>query len=290
MKHASKPIKNLLSAIFAIITISLASLAVSQASEEKAYSRVVAIGGSVTEIIYALGEQERLIARDLTSMYPHEAMKLPSVGYIRRLSPEGVLSVQPDLIITLEGAGPREAMDALTAANVPISIVPEGYSSQKVIEKIIAVGKALGVEDKAAALVEKVKSEFAALALKSDENAKKVIYVHSFVGDKILVAGANTSAGSIIELAGGKNGFNEINGFKQVSEEAVISAQPDVILMMQPFGNHSISSDDVFAHPAVKVTPAGQNKALVRMNGLYLLGFGPRTASAVKDLNSKLYE
>ena len=73
-------------------------------------SRVVSIGGAVTEIVYALGEEARLVARDTTSNYPPEATALPDVGYIRRLSPEGVMSVRPDLILSEEGAGPPEAL------------------------------------------------------------------------------------------------------------------------------------------------------------------------------------
>src|SRR6478752_3765983 len=58
-------------------------------------SRLVSVGGDVTEIIYALGEENRLIARDSTSIYPEAASKLPDVGYMRALSPEGVLAVKP---------------------------------------------------------------------------------------------------------------------------------------------------------------------------------------------------
>ena len=80
--------------------------------DEKA-QRIVSIGGSVTEIIHELGEADRLIARDSTSLHPQSITELPDVGYIRRLSPEGVLSVDPDLIVTLDGAGPPEAVTVL---------------------------------------------------------------------------------------------------------------------------------------------------------------------------------
>ena len=69
-------------------------------------SRLVSIGGDVTEIIYALGEEKRLIARDSTSLYPKEATQLPDVGYMRALSPEGILAVNPTAIIAVEGSGP----------------------------------------------------------------------------------------------------------------------------------------------------------------------------------------
>ena len=116
-------------------------------------SRIVAIGGSVTEIIYALGEEERLIARDTTSVFPEAALELPDVGYIRQLSPEGVISVDPSLIIALEGSGPPEAVEVLEKASIPMVTVPDRYDREGILEKIRIVGDVLDVEDKAAALM-----------------------------------------------------------------------------------------------------------------------------------------
>ena len=105
-------------------------------AETEAPSRIVSLGGSVTEIIFALGQQDRLIARDTTSTYPVAALDLPDVGYVRALSPEGVLSVDPDLILAIEGSGPPETMEVLQAANVPVVMVPEGYDTPAVLAKI----------------------------------------------------------------------------------------------------------------------------------------------------------
>ena len=79
-------------------------------------SRLVSIGDSITEIIFALGEQDRLVARDSTSTYPPAATALPDVGYMRALSPEGVLSVNPSAIVAVEGSGPVETLDVLKKA------------------------------------------------------------------------------------------------------------------------------------------------------------------------------
>ncbi|HEY4193548.1 MAG TPA: ABC transporter substrate-binding protein, partial [Mesorhizobium sp.] len=80
-------------------------------------AKIASIGGSITEIVFALGEQDRLVARDSTSVYPQEAFKLPDVGYMRQLSPEGVLSVDPSGILALQGSGPKEAIDVLKKAS-----------------------------------------------------------------------------------------------------------------------------------------------------------------------------
>ncbi len=253
--------------------------------------RIVAIGGSVTEIVYALGQEKRLIARDSTSVYPQAAFSLPDVGYMRQLSPEGVLSVNPDAIIALEGSGPREAVEVLRKASVPFVIVPEKFDSDGIVEKIRIVGHALGEEEKAADLAKSVEAEIdAAEALTVNiSERKRVLFFLSMQGGKILASGTGTAADGIIAMAGGKNVVSEFSGYKQLSDEAVITARPDVILMMDRGGNHDDARFDPFANAAIASTPAGQARKLIRMDGAYLLGFGPRTAGAIRDLSAAIY-
>lgn len=251
--------------------------------------RIVAIGGSVTEIVYALGEEARLAGRDTTSVYPREALALPDVGYIRALSPEGVLSVNPDLILALDGAGPPETVGVLKESGIAFATVPEGFDGDAIVAKIVAVGQALGVEEKAAALADRVSRDLAdAAAAPSQGEPTRVLFILSMQGGRIMAAGAQTHADAMIRLAGAVNAMEGMNGYKQVSDEAVIQARPDVILMMDRRGDHAISDDDLFGHPAISPTAAAANRRIVRMDGLYLLGFGPRTAEAVRDLGTAL--
>ncbi|HWK63416.1 MAG TPA: hemin ABC transporter substrate-binding protein [Rhizobiaceae bacterium] len=254
-------------------------------------SRVVSIGGSLTEIVYALGEGKRLVARDQTSVYPEAALSLPDVGYMRQLSPEGVLSVDPTGILLLEGSGPREAIDVLKKARADLVSVPERFDREGILAKIGVVGKALGVEAKAEALAATVEDDLrAAEKLTAGiKDHKRVLFILSMQGGKLLAAGAGTASDGIIKLAGGVNVIDSFEGYKQVSDEAVITAQPDVILMMTRGGEHSQVAEELFAHPAIAPTRAGKAKALIRMDGAYLLGFGPRTASAARDLAKALY-
>ncbi len=253
-------------------------------------SRVVSVGGVVTEIVHALGEGDRLIGRDTTSTYPPTVLDLPDVGYMRRLSPEGVLAMSPDLILLEEGSGPPEALDALKEANVPMVIVSEGYTPEIVADKIVQVGEALGIKNKAQSLAKKVSNDFtsAASAVQPNDRSSKVMFVLSLRDGKVITAGANTAAGEIISLAGATNAITQITGYKQVSDEAVLQSDPDVILMMESRGNHTATNEDVLNHPAIAATSAGRNQRIVRMDGLLLLGFGPRTAQAVSTLNKTL--
>lgn len=254
-------------------------------------SRVVAIGGSITEIVYALGEEKRLVARDATSVYPEGALSLPDVGYMRQLSPEGVLSVNPSAILMLEGSGPREAVDVLGTASAEMVKVPDRFDHDGILEKIRVVGKAIGVEGKAEELAASVDKDIkSAEELTADvAERKRVLFVLSLQGGKILAAGHGTAADGIIKMAGAVNVMGDFEGYKQASDEAVVTAKPDVILMMTRGGDHDKGGDEVLSHPAIAPTPAGQAKALIRMDAAYLLGFGPRTAGAVRDLAKAFY-
>ena len=253
-------------------------------------SRVVAIGGAVTEIVFALGEEKHLVARDSTGTYPEAAKALPDVGYMRALSPEGVLSVDPTGIIALQGSGPKEAVDVLKKASVPYVEVPETYDNEGILERIRVVGKALGVEDKAAALAAETQAKLKAAEARTAgiDRKKRVLFILSMQGGKIMAAGAHTGADGIVTLAGAANAIEGFSGYKQLSDEAIVTAAPDVILMMDHAGP-GVSDDDLFGNAAISQTPAGQARRVIRMDGGYLLGYGPRTADAISDLSKALY-
>lgn len=254
--------------------------------------RIVAVGGSITEIIYALGEEDRLVARDSTSIHPQAALALPDVGYIRALSPENVLALGPDAIVALAGSGPPEAVDVLKKASVPYVEVPDGYDRAGILRKIEMVGDAIGEGAKADALAAKVGAELDAVARITGglSERKRVLFILSFQDGKVLASGDGTAASGIIAMAGAENAVTGFAGYKSLADEAIITAAPDVILMMdRGGGDHSAVDGQLLAHPAIAATPAGQAKQIIRMDGAYLLGFGPRTASAARDLTERLY-
>ena len=261
------------------------------AQEEYDTSRVVIIGGSLTEIVYALGEEQRLVARDTTSVHPQAALALPDVGYIRQLSPEGVRSVDPTLILALEGSGPPDAIEVLRKASIPLVEVPDAHDRNAVLEKIRIVGEVLGVEEKAKALVEKADAELKSAEAEVEKIGKRrtVLFVLSLQGGRILASGIGTAANGIITMAGGDNVISDYEGYKQLTDEAVIAAAPDVILVMNRGGDHATRVADLLAHPAIATTPAAKEKRIISIDGSYMLGFGPRTASAISDLTTTIY-
>jgi len=278
--------------IRAAIAAALLALPASASAVDGGYpqaSRIVAIGGAVTEIVYALGQEKRLVGRDSTSLYPPESQTLPDVGYMRALSPEGVLSIKPDLIVALEGSGPPEAVSVLANAGIPFVSVPETFDRDGVLARIRAVGAALGVDSRAAELEASVAAELDAAAKRAAEGEHpRVLFILSMQGGRVLASGGNTAADGIIRLAGARNAVEGYEGYKPLNDEAIIAARPDLILMMDRGGDHGATAETLFAHPALAITPAAQGRRLVRMDGNYLLGFGPRTGQAVADLSKAL--
>jgi iron complex transport system substrate-binding protein len=267
--------------------IFLAALATPLAAQE----RVIVLGGGLAEIVYALGQEHRLVGRDTTASFPPEIMALPDVGYVRALSPEGLLALDPDLILASEGSGPMETVQIMQAASVPFVQITEDPSAAAVLERVTAIAGHLGTEEAGAALVAQLEAEFAALAdvTQAVTTPKRVMFILSASGGRINAAGRDSGAEAMIRLAGGVNAFDDFSGYRLLSDEAITAAAPDVILMMDRGGDHALSDAEILAHPALGLTPAAEQGAVIRMNGIYLLGFGPRTAQAAQELHRALY-
>lgn len=253
--------------------------------------RLITLGGSVTEIAVALGAGDRLVARDTTSDYPAAVAALPDVGYIRALSPENVLALDPGLIVAEGDAGPPAAVDVLAAAGVPLVLVPEATTPAGVLAKIAAVAEALDLPDAGAALAAEVAAGLQQAQARADAVAspRRVLFVLSLQGGRILAAGDGTEAAGIIRLAGGVNAATGFDGYKPMTDEAVLDAAPEAILMMDREGDLAIRDADVLAQPALGATPAGRSGAIIRMDGMLMLGFGPRTPEAAQALHAALY-
>jgi iron complex transport system substrate-binding protein len=259
--------------------------------EVKDASRIVSVGGAVTEILYALGLKSRIVAVDTTSLYPPDALhEKPNVGYMRQLSAEGVLGLNPTLVLASDAAGPKDTVTVLEAAAVPFVLVPEHYSGEGVLEKVNLVAKAVGATARGSCLAVSIGRDLDALARMRGrvEHPLRVMFVLSFADGRPMVAGRNTAADGIIKLAGGVNAIDEYDGYKLITDEAIAAVKADVILAMQRPGA-VLDADTVFSHPAFQLTPAAAGRRFVSMEGLYLLGFGPRTAQAARDLATALY-
>lgn len=259
-------------------------------------SRIVSIGGDVTEILYALGLEDRIVAVDSTSVFPADALqKKKNLGYMRALSTEGVLSAAPTLIIASAKAGPPEVVAALTSNSAPYVSIDGADTPEGVGARIRAIASAVGASAKADEIIATSQKAFQDLAARRAriERPARVLFLLSAQNGRATAAGIKTAADEVIRLAGGENVAASLEGYKPLSDEAAAAMAPDVILVMsrsqQPAYSQEPLEAQIKALKGLSTSPAVRNNRVVEVDGAALLQFGPRTAGAARDLMNVLH-
>ena len=255
-------------------------------------SRIVTLGGTITEIVFALGAGERVVGVDASSSFPETVNQLPKAAYHRRLSAEGVLSLRPTLIIATTEAGPPEAIQQLKSAGVTVFILPHEPTVENAIAKIERIAAALNVQERGTALIQALKKKLSQVQSSIPQTAAqaKILFLYARGQGTLMVAGQDTGADTMIGLAGGANAVQGYSGYKPLTSEAAVAAAPDLILIMDS-GLESIGgAQGLWQLPGLALTPAGKQGRVLSMDGLLLLGFGPRLGQAALALNEALYE
>lgn len=274
-----------------------------EAQAEDQSLRVVSVGGALTEIVYRLGAEEQLVGVDTTSLFPETATKLPQVGYQRALSAEGLLSLNPTVVLVTDQAGPPAVIEQIKATGVKLVVIPTHYSAEGVANKIEKVAEALNRQVQGEALAREFRAEMAALQAKitassqegttettDNEQAKpRVAFLLSVGKGSPMAAGKNTAANAMIELAGAANALISHEGYKPVSTEAMIAANPDILLLSDRTIEGLGGVDGVLKLPGIQLTTAGKQQRVLAMEGLSLLGFTPRLPAAVAELNKLMF-
>jgi iron complex transport system substrate-binding protein len=276
----------------AVLAGALGLLASAPARGAAPPARIASLGGAVTEILWRLGAGARIAVVDTTSVYPAEMLReKPNAGYLRALSAEGLLSLGPDLVIAAEGAGPPAVLAQIREAGIPVALVAEPPTAEGVLDKITTVGRLAGSSGEAAALHGTVAAGFADLAEQRSRVTRpaRALVVLSLTNGRVMVGGRDSTADGILALAGLRNAADGLTGFKPISDEAIVAAAPDTVIMMANAG-HALALDAVFAPgSALGQTPAAARRSLVAMDGLALLGFGPRTPETAEALMRAVY-
>ena len=255
--------------------------------------RLISIGGALTEIIYLLKADAALVGVDSTSIYPTEATHLPNVGYARSLSSEGILALRPTQLLATEDAGPPIVLRQILDAGIPLSILPSGYQVTDIIDRVRSIGRLVHKKDAAEALASRLLLEWSNTQ-KRVANSKlkntRVLFILSQNPSQLMVGGEKTSAAAMMAYAGARNAISGLSGFKPLTPEAVIAANPDVILLTDQGMKAVGGISGVLRFPGVKQTRAGKEQKIISLEAMYLLGFGPRMPLAVAELNLLLQQ
>lgn len=247
--------------------------------------RIVSVNGSITEILYALQLQESIVAVDSTSTYPKIASALPNVGYQRTLTTEGILNFKPSKVIGLETAGPKQTIQNLKDARIPVYLLEDDYNVTTPIKRVLEVGKLLQKQKEATILAKQIEKEIQGLQIKKTN--VKVLFLYSRNPSSIFISGRDTAAHAMIELSGAKNAVTEFSDYKPLTNEALVKANPDIILMPEKSAEGFGGVNAIWQMNGIEFTRAGKEKNIILVDDLLLLGFGPRLPQVLKILNEK---
>lgn len=255
--------------------------------------RVVALGGSVTETVAALGLGHLLVGRDDSSVWPSSVSELPTVGYFRTLGAEGVLSLDPDLVLALEGSGPPAVLEQIRAAGIPVVTVPAEDSPEGAVEKIRVVARALGDPSAGRSLAARVEGSFreaAALRSRQAGAGPRALFLWGRGGGTLMVAGGDTGAGVMMELAGVENAAGSLPGYTPMNAEAVLLARPDLLIVDRATLERMGGARSLLATPGIRATAAAREDRVVTVEVLPFLGFGPRSGAYLLEFMEQLPE
>jgi iron complex transport system substrate-binding protein len=257
--------------------------------------RIVSVGGALTEIVYALDAQAELVGVDTTSLYPQVAQQLPSVGYARALSAEGVLALAPTQLIVTEDAGPAPVLRQISGAGVPVATLAANHQFAGLLDRVGKVGALTGRERQAALLTQRLQSDWkAAMADVARATAQRggaakaprVLFILAHAPNSIMVGGRGTAAAAMIGYIDAVNAADGFSGYKPLTPEAAIAARPDVIVLTDQGLQANGGVDGILALPGLAQTPAGKARRVLALEAMYLLGFGPRLPAAVAQLDA----
>lgn len=257
--------------------------------------RWVSAGGALSEWISALGGEQRLVGVDTTSQHPESLKALPSIGYQRQLSAEGILSLRPDVLVGTEEIGPPPVLAQIRKAGVRVELFSSKAELGAVDENLKHLGSLLGAEQKAAELAAGYHQQLDALQAKvkqaqASQQAPGVLLLVGHAGAKPLIAGQGTAGDWLLRQAGARN-LADHQGYKNFSVEALAALDPDVVV----FSDRRLSGEQALQallkeNPALAASRAVRDKRLVSLDPTLLVGgLGPRLPATLHELAGAFY-
>lgn len=277
------------------VALCIALLASHQAIAAELPQRWVSAGGALSEWISALGGEAKLVGVDTTSQHPESLRALPSIGYQRQLSAEGVLSLQPEILVGTEETGPPPVLAHIRGAGVRVelfSATPDLATLQGTVRHL---GELLGVQAKAAQLFEDYQRQLTRQKdrveqAQRERKAPGVLLLLGHAGGKPLVAGKGTAADWLLQQAGGRN-LATHEGYKPFSVEILAVLDPDVLV----FADRALSGEPARAalfreNPILSSTQAAKHNRIMEVDPTLLVGgLGPRLPQGIATLTNGFY-
>lgn len=249
--------------------------------------RIVSANGTLSEILVGLGLEKQLVGVDVTSTYPASLDKIPKIGHNRSIAAEGILSLNPDVIIYTDQSMLSPAVvKQLKSSGKKVVEFKHVYSSDGAAQLIREVGACFDAKPQAEKMVKSLQADLAKIP--KTASPKNLLFIYARGTGTLMVSGTGTSLDKMFELAGHKNAVTGFTEFKPLTAESLILANPDVLVLFSS-GLESLEGiDGLLKVPGIANTKAGNNKKVISMDGQLLTGFGPRLGKAALELAQKV--
>lgn len=251
--------------------------------------RLVVAGGSLSELIYAMGIGNRVVGVDETTSYPPETAALPHIGYWKQLSSEGILSLHPDSFITWQDAGPQIVLDQLRAQKVNVVTLPRVPATvEQMYANIRELAQTLRIPEQGETLIDRIRQRLDRVqhSVAAKNAPVKAMFILSAGGSAPQVAGKGSVADAIMTLAGAQNVATHAQ-YKSYSAESLIAANPEVIVVTSQMVDGGLARLSTIA--GITHTAAWKNQRIVAIDQALILGMRPRVADAVEALHQQFW-
>ncbi|MBK5416324.1 heme/hemin ABC transporter substrate-binding protein [Pseudomonas sp. TH31] len=266
-----------------------------QAAAVELPQRWVSAGGALSEWVSALGGESKLVGVDTTSQHPDSLTALPSIGYQRQLSAEGLLSLRPQILIGTEEMGPPPVLSQIRRAGVQVELFSAQPDLLALQGNLHHLGKLLGAEDQATQAFQAYQQQLDQQKLRiiqaqSKQKAPGVLLLLGHAGGKPMIAGKDTAADWLLQQAGSHN-LATHTGYKPFSNESLASLDPEVLV----FADRALTGDAARAalfkeNPILSSTRAAKDGRVLELDPTLLVGgLGPRLPEALKKLSDGFY-
>ena len=251
-------------------------------------SRIVVLNGDITEVVFALGLGGNVVAVDTSATYPAEATELPKIGYQRSLSAEGILSMEPTLVIGNENAGPPEILEQVRSAGTPVVIIEAVSTLDGAPRKIRGVAQALGVPDRGEAVALEIEAQIREVKSLSAQAQKQPTAVFLYMRglDSLFLIGRDHLSHELFEASGAISGGGAVvsRPFIPLTAESLADADPDCIFVLTE-GLESVGGrEGLLGIPGVAQTAAAEEDCIHDFDDQYFGGGGPRMGSVLMEL------
>lgn len=255
-------------------------------STETEKRKIITAGGTITEVVDALGFSDQIIATDITSTYPASMKELPSIGYRNQIKAEGILALGPDLVLIEENYLSPDVVEQLKAAQINIQLFKKPVTVEGTKTLVTELAAFFEVADKGIEVNKAIDGDVAELNayLQSQESKPKAVFVMARGPETVFVAGDKTFATEIFKLAkleGTATGFDE---FAPLTPESLVQMNPEYLVFFESGIESLGGKEGLVKIQGIEQTEAFKKGQIVSLDGQYLSGFGPRVGKAALEL------